>query len=374
MTVALMVVRYPAAMAEPQPDFVGIFLPAARAVAEGRSPYVVDGYFYTPWVAVILAPISHAPWAQEVWTIARIAAGVVACLVAALAFTRHRPAWVRAAIFAVASGTLLYSVPMSLELWAGQPNMFVLLALVCAIAADARGRSMATGVWLGVVAVVKSWSALILVWILRRGARGRARAWLGVAIVAAATLAAAAFLGGPAAVWAMVTNPLRGADQPLLAADSVWGVARMLFGVTAVGAPLVVSSFLQGAASVVGLIAVLGLLAISLWRPGPPAIALFDIVLLVLLLLPVSHYYYLLLGLPALWWWLAEATRTPRRVWPWVATAALGAWWIFVFRVAPAGGGFTSTTWPSLLRIFAFTLIAVTVSVVAAARTRNEET
>jgi hypothetical protein len=223
VVVALAIARYHAAMREPQPDFVGIFLPAARAVADGHSPYLVAGYYYTPWVAVLLAPVAHASWVAQAWTIARLVVAAAVCLIGALAFTPGRAGWIRAGVFAFAGAT------------------------------------------------------------------------------------------------------------------------------------------------------VLALLAVSLWRPGPAAIALFDVVLLVLLLLPVSHYYYLLLALPALWWWFAEAIRAPRRVGSWVAVSVLATWWVVVFRVAPEGGGFTSTTWPSLLRIFSFTLIAACVSVVAAARLHTAE-
>lgn len=368
VAIALAVARYQGAMREPQPDFVGFFLPAARAVAEGGSPYAVDGYFYTPWVALLLAPIAEAPWAAEAWTVARLVAGLAACLVAAVAFAPGRTWWERPALFALAAATLLYSIPVSLELWAGQPNLLVLLGLVCAAGAASRGRALAAGVWAGAVAAVKTWTVLFLVWFLRRGAPARGRSLVGVAIVGAATLGLALVLGGPAGVWAMVTGPFRGAEQPLLAANSVWGIGRMLFSDTPVGSPLVVSPALQITVTVASLIVVLGLMIVSLRRPGPAAIALFNVVLLVLLLLPVSHYYYLILGLPALWWWAAEAARAPRRLVPWAAVAVLGIWWLVTFRIAPEGGGFTSTTWTSLLRIFSFSLLAAAFSVVAAAR------
>jgi hypothetical protein len=50
-----------------------------------------------------------------------------------------------------------------------------------------------------------------------------------------------------------------------------------------------------------------------------------------------------------------------------IAVSVLALWWIVVFRIAPAGDGFVTTTWPSLLRIFAASLVAATVSVVCAA-------
>jgi len=51
----------------------------------------------------------------------------------------------------------------------------------------------------------------------------------------------------------------------------------------------------------------------------------------------------------------------------------LALWWIVVFRIGPAGDGSMTTTWPSLLRIFAASLAAVTVSVVCAAIVHRRE-
>ena len=46
-------------------------------------------------------------------------------------------------------------------------------------------------------------------------------------------------------------------------------------------------------------------------------------------------------------------------------------WPLTVFRIPPEGDGFMTTTWPSLLRIFVTCLVAVTISVIAAASGRT---
>ncbi len=59
--VALGIQRFTDAAFDAQPDLNGFFLPAARAIAAGDSPYTVAGYFYSPLVALLLhpSPISH---------------------------------------------------------------------------------------------------------------------------------------------------------------------------------------------------------------------------------------------------------------------------------------------------------------------------
>jgi ABC-type nitrate/sulfonate/bicarbonate transport system permease component len=72
-------------------------------------------------------------------------------------------------------------------------------------------------------------------------------------------------------------------------------------------------------------------------------------------------------ALPVLWWWGARILDQPRAAVRWLVFGAMLIWWIVVFRISPEGDGFMTTTWQSLLRIFAATLLAATVSVLAAA-------
>jgi hypothetical protein len=361
--------RFVQAAFDPQPDLVGFFLPAARAVVAGDSPYTVDGYFYSPLVALLLAPFAEQEWVTAYWTALRIVVGIAACIVTAFAFTRHRAGWQTAVVALVAVVTLLWSWPTTLDLWAGQVELIVLFCLGTAAFAESRGSRLWTGFALGMGAVVKTWPALMMVWLLRSGARRRRREWIGVAAAAAAAVVLAIVTGGAAAVRDMVVAPLTGGDQPLLAANSLWGVTRVLFTQTPMAEPVLLSPALEVAGRIVLGAWLVGLVIVILVRPGAAGISLFNIAFVVILLLPVSHYFYVIYALPCLWWWVARVMERPRSAGNWAALAALSIWWVVVFRIAPDGDGFMTTTWESVVRIFAAGLTAVTVSVVAAAVT-----
>lgn len=363
----LSVQRFREAAFEPQPDFGGFFLPAAQAIASGGSPYSVDGYYYSPLVALLITPFAESPVALEAWTLMRILAGVAACALLALACAPRGDRLRGGAVALLAVVTLFWSWPTTLDLWAGQVQLLVLLALAVAAFAQTRGHRLLVGIALGMAAVIKTWPALFAVWLLRRGARRRGREWIGVLIAAAVAAGLALVTGGAQGLAAMLASPFAGSEQPLLAANSVWGVPRLLFSRTPVGDPLYVSPVLQTITTIVLAILVVGLGAITLLRPGPAVVALFNTAFLVILLLPVSHYFYVICALPLLWWWGGQVLRAPRSALRWVVFGVLAVWWVVVFRISPEGDGFMTTTWPSLLRIFGACLVAAIVSVVAAA-------
>ena len=365
--VALGMQRYAAAAGDPQPDFGGFFLPAAKAIVAGESPYIVSGYFYSPLVALLLTPFASSDAAVPAWTVMRIVAGIVACVVAAFACNPRGNLLRTGTLALLALVTLLWSVPTSLDLWAGQVELIVLLALVTAALAETRGWKFTAGLMLGLAAVVKTWPALFTVWLLRAGWRSRARQWVGVAAAALIAIALAALTGGSEAVIDMIRAPFTGAEQPFLAANSVWGLPRVLFSDTPMAEPLIESPALRIVTTVILVAWVAALGVVALVRPGPPVISLFNVMFLVILLLPVSHYFYVIYALPALWWWAARVIERPRSAIAWVVLSVLALWWIAVFRIAPAGDGFMITTWPSLLRIFGACLVAATVSVACAA-------
>lgn len=359
--------RYAAAAGDPQPDFGGFFLPAARSIVAGESPYLVSGYFYSPLVALLLTPFASSDAAVPAWTVMRIAAGIVACVVAAFACTPRGNLLRTGMLALLALVTLLWSVPTSLDLWAGQVELLVLLVLVTAALAETRGWKFTAGFALGLAAVVKTWPALFTVWLLRAGWRSRARQWVGVAAAALVAIALAALTGGSEAVIDMIRAPFTGAEQPLLAANSVWGLPRVLFSDSPMAEPIIESPALRIVTTVILVVWVAALGVVALVRPGPPVISLFNVTFLVILLLPVSHYFYVIYALPALWWWAARVIEKPRSAIAWAVLSVLALWWIAVFRIAPAGDGFMITTWPSLLRIFSACLVAATVSVACAA-------
>jgi hypothetical protein len=271
-------------------------------------------------------------------------------------------------IAVIALVTLLWSVPATLDLWAGQVEMLVLLALCGAALAETRGWRVVAGFSLGTAALIKTWPALFVTWLVRRGARRRGPQWLGVAAAAAVAVGTALIVAGPEAVVGMVVAPLAGGDQPLLAANSVWGLPRVLFTETPMASPLIASPVLHAATTVVLVLWIAGLGVVVLRHPGDDFISLFNLAFVVVLLLPVSHYFYVIYALPTLWWWVARVLTGDRSVPTWVALGTCAAWWVLVFRVPPAGDGFMTTTWPSQLLIFGASAVAATASVWAAAR------
>jgi hypothetical protein len=318
-------------------------------------------------VALLLAPAASDPNATVYWTALRIAGGIAACVVTALACT-PRGAWLRAGVVTCfALVTLLWSWPVTFDLWAGQVELLVLLALGASALAETRRLRFLTGFALGMGAVVKTWPALFALWLVRSGARHRGREWLGILAAAALAVALTLVTAGFPGLSDMIVKPLSGGDQPLLAANSVWGMPRVLFSETPMAEPLADSPALRLALTTFLATWVLALAAIAILRPGPSVAALYNIAFVVILLLPVSHYFYVLYALPALWWWGAHVLDRPRSARGWVVLAVLLTWWLVVFRIPPAGDGFMTTTWPSLVRIFGASLVALTVSVIGAA-------
>ena len=117
------------------------------------------GYFYSPLVALLLVPVESTTFATEYWTALRIAAGIAACAFAAFACT-PRGSWLRTGIVCVgALITLMWSWPATLDLWAGQVEFLVLLAMSIAAFAESRRHRFITGFALGIGAVIKTWLA-----------------------------------------------------------------------------------------------------------------------------------------------------------------------------------------------------------------------
>jgi alpha-1,2-mannosyltransferase len=86
----------------------------------------------------------------------------------------------------------------------------------------------------------------------------------------------------------------------------------------------------------------------------------------VILLMPISHQVYVLLPLPALWWWIARATRSPRRILNWVVVAVLAGWWAICFRLAEFGLN-ERTAVATVVAVTTSTLLAAAASTIGAA-------
>ena len=365
VTAVLIAARYVAAMSQVQPDLYTYFLAAARAMREGSSPYAVEGYFYTPFVAIVLAPLADVPWAQTAWTIAMLAAACGLACFASLACTPRWPSYHRAWLFVIAIVSLLWSWPITMEFFLGQVNLFVGLAIALAAYFASRGRSFSAGMGLGLAAAIKTWPVFLLLWVLRRGARARMRTVLAVALWGAVMVVLALSFGGGSTLATMITSPFRGTNQDVLA-YSVWGLGQALFGGIQDFTPLVVSPVARGVVAIVLAIAVVALLVVVLRHPGADVISLYNIVFVVILLMPISHQVYVLLPLPALWWWIAEAARSPKTTLNWVVVAVLTGWWVICFRLAEFGLN-ERTAVATAVAIVTSTLIAASASTIGAA-------
>mgnify|MGYP005812946911 CR=1 FL=1 len=295
-------------------------------------------------------------------------------MLGALASTRPGERLLAGILTVVALISLFWTWPMTLDLYLGQIQVLVLLAVAVTAFAAARNHRFVSGFALGMAAVVKTWPAAIAVWLLRRESRSRGREWLGMLTAAVLAVALALLAGGPSTVLSMFSYPLEGTSQSSLAAYSVWGVPAILFSPTSFGEPLVVSPTLQFVVSGVLAAGVLALGAIVLRHPGPPVVALCNTVLVVLLLLPMTHSVYVMIALPTLWWWAGRALPADGGVMARVTLGVLLVWWLIAFRIPPAGDGNAHTTWQSVWLIFCATLIATAVSVVAAASIHLSQT
>lgn len=348
-------------------DLETFFLPAAEALARGESPYSVDGYVYSPLIALVLSPVAGTDSPEAVWTALQLVAAVVACLFGALAVTRGMLAPGRAGVFAVAVVTLLSSWTMTVEIWLGQVTVIVLAAVAIAMYGTAERIPGLAGAGLGIAALVKTWPAALVMWLLRSPRERRGAEWTAVGLAAAGAVALALAVAGPGGVVQMVSRPFVFSDQPLVS-YSTWGAADLLFGTSGLAEPVVDSPLLRNTTALVLSTLVLALLVTALRMPGDGVIALANLTLCVILLLPVSHATYLLLALPVLWWWIARAFGSPRTVESLVVPAVLVIWWYLALRRVPSAALDTATDLPAFSIIFGSTLAAAIASVTGAAR------
>lgn len=138
-------------------DLINYFLPAARALLRGQSPYTVPGFYSPPWALLPFVPLA---WLPDRWAVGAFALLLVlACLVLAR--------WLGVAWWA--SAAFLLSAPVVFSVWTCNVDALVLLALLL------------PPKWGLLVALCKPQvgAALALYWLWRAFRRGRllATAW-----------------------------------------------------------------------------------------------------------------------------------------------------------------------------------------------------
>lgn len=355
---------------DPGFDFWGYYVPAGRALASGGTPYGVYGYVYSPLIAAATIPALATASPLTVWTLVQLGAGLAAVALAVVAVRDELPGWRAPVLAGFATVTLLWSWPTWLSLALGQVELLVLVALVAAMAADRRGHPTAAGAALAVAALVKTWPAFSVLWLLRRGMRGRRHALTAVGVTLAA--AVAVFMGtlGPPVIgeWAAATRS--GSMRPIVS-YSAFGVGRELFAGGAGFEPVVRSPAARWVVTALLVLVVLALVALVLRRPGDPRLALWHLVGCGLFLQPVDNLNYLLLLVPLVWLHAARLLDPTRRwrtsVASSVVAAVVLAWWGLAHRLFDQSrGGY-------LLTVTA-TLAMLVVSVLAEARTPGQTT
>jgi hypothetical protein len=345
--------------AAPGYDLELFYLPAARAVASGGSPYGVDGYVYSPLVAWILAPLADWTPIHVVWPAANLVAGVLAAVLVALdLFPDWRRDWRAPVLFGVAGFTAMSNWFTTHEMDLGQIQLVVMLVLVIAWR-ERRRRPWLAGAMMGLAGGIKTWPGLVVVWAFSR----RADAWrllAGAGAVVVAVVVATVVGLGPGAMgeWLGSTSRFSQQPQPVF---SAWGVWRHLFADGTRIDPLLVSPVLRLVFTALALALVLALLGMSLWRSRDDSLAFWHVTACCILLLPVAHFGYLLVPLPLLWIRLGMLLRRPSSPpLDWISAGALMLWWVLCLR-----NPWTLLDTPTYLLMLGSTALALTLSVAA---------
>jgi nitrate reductase NapE component len=351
-------------------DF-NVLLHASRTLAAGHSPYAGNPYFvYPPTLALLLAPFSHAApitiW--RIWTDAEF----VVLLIGVAAFVASQapqlPSWVWPILFTFCTVTLFHFNPITLLFFSGNADIFVFTVLLLATLAGRHAHPATRGALIGVAGLLKAWPAAVGLSLLQRGLARRSRAVLAfiLAILLAPILAVG--FGGRSGFQAFFHNVLfaQNWNTKHLASYSVLSAPEVLFSRSGLVRPLIVSGTLRVLVTAVLLIWVVGLIVVILRTIGDQAMCSWNITFCVVLLVPGSHITYILYSLPVLWLWGARLFITRRlRLLNGVVFGVLFLWWLI-----------EAKTWPDSLSgyciIFASSLVACTVSAIAAQRVSTE--
>ncbi len=350
-------------------DFWG-FLHAARQISSHQEIYSVAqvakgyGYVYSPLVAVVLVPVAGAAtlgvW--HVWTALTIVAMVSFGGLVVYAENQNSNAWRLPVLFGFTTATALIFLPTESELTNGQTDAFVLVLLAATVVTTKRERTTASGVLLGVAGLVKTWPAAAALALFQRGYAGRRQAIVGFVATLLVGPVLAAVIGGGQGLAGFFKVTFAARSQQLVS-FSVWTTPRLLFATTGLVHPLVVSTVLLAAATLVLAAWVIGLLGATIRGTNYSSLGFWNVTACVVLLLPVSHYFYSLYLLPLLWIWATRWLASGRfQAAEGIIAGSLLAWWLALFHVDWSGGSAGQSAVRVAVVFFA-DLAAVTVSV-----------
>jgi hypothetical protein len=356
-------------------DFWG-YLHAARQIAAGRSPYHLTqtqssvGYVYSPFVALLLLPFVHVATARvwRLWTGASILA-FIACAVTVMISQSPAPrSWRRLLLVGFAVLTTLEFAPTVIDLSNGQTDALVVVSFAIAALSLERSRSVATGAFIGLGALIKTWPAAAAVALFRRGHANRRREWVGFTSTVAVAPLLALTIGGLSQLVDFLKVTVEARSQKLVD-YSVWGATRILFSHSGLARPVFASSLIRDLAALALAAWVIGLLAISLRSGASGGLEFWNVVGCVVLLLPVSHLDYSVYLLPILWIWVSRWLMAPRLgSLTFMISGALFAWWLVLFHFYGAGSATTSSLYVAIP--FFANLFAASVSTLGGAVTK----
>lgn len=319
-------------------DFWG-FLQGARQIAGGHALYDFRavsqgyGYVYTPLVAILLLPFSHAATATvwHAWTAASLFAVVLFGGLVTLAQGPTVRSWRRPLLFGFTAFTALEFVPTKSEITSGQTDGFVLVFLALAVLASERERKALSGALVAVGGLVKTWPAAAALAFLRRGYARRGRAFVGWALVLVLGPVMAAAVNGASGLADFFRITFAARSQNLVS-FSVWTVPRLLFSRSGLARPVFVSTPVRYGAALVLAGSVVALLVLIIRSAESTILGFWNVVGCVVLLLPVAHGDYTLYFLPLLWIWASRslASSQPHGVAP-IVTGVLVLWWLVLF-------------------------------------------
>ena len=349
-------------------DFFG-FLHAARQIASGHSPYDLAlihegyGYVYSPLVAVLLLPFRNFPTESvwHLWTALSVVALVVFGALVTMAEAHRMTDWRRPVLFGFTMIATFHFGPVVSDLSNGQTDALVLVAFALAVLSSERGWRTASGALIGVGAVIKTWPAVAVLNLLRRGYVDRRKAAIGFAAALCVAPILALAIGG----WSTLRDFLKITFDALAQRQvsfSVWGVPKLLFTSSGLSRPIVVSGLLRDVATLVLLVWVIALIVMTLRWADSSVLGFWNVVACVTFLLPISHFDYSMYLLPLLWIWAARVLAVPRLFSREMAIGVfLGLWWLLMFRTYWEGVTTLSSLQTS--RPFFFDICAVTISV-----------
>ena len=345
------------------------YLAAARDVAAGRSPYLVQQYVYPPTLAFLLSPVSHAS-AETVWRIwtAVVVGAPFVGISAFVSLIKGRTSWwLRPTAFAMCGVTIFDShyYPLARDLGLGQSDTILFSVIAVSAVAASKGASRLRGGMIGLAGLIKTWPWATALSVLQPGVKDRGRT-LVAALVVVLVAPATALLFGWSGLVGFFTNDVHARQQHLVS-DSVWGIPPLVFSHSGLARPIAISTPLCLLLTVALAAWVISLLALAVRTASDGALGTWNITFCIILLLPVSHRQYALCILPVLWWWVVYSVTTRTRDWRILAVSGLlVVWWIDQTVAWPYNGMSHSIAALRYSVPFVGDLIACTVSVVAA--------